>query len=169
MRLALAIAILFSVSSRAQQSGRQLYEANCAGCHGLDARGGEHAPNIATIPKLQQMSDAGLVRTVRDGIPAAGMPAFRSRLSQQQLAAVAAFLRTLQAKVNSGAASPDTSEANDSNNIEAIVTMQDGTHYSGIVRNEDNFSIQLQDRDGVFHFLDKSEATSIKRNKIAVR
>lgn len=37
------------------------------------------------------------------------------------------------------------------------VTLHDSTALSGIVRNEDNFSLQLQTLDGVFHLLNKSD------------
>lgn len=43
----------------------------------------------------------------------------------------------------------------------AVVTTQDGTRYQGLVRNEDNFSIQLQSQDGAYHFIDKADAKSV--------
>lgn len=45
--------------------------------------------------------------------------------------------------------------------VGAEVTTKDGNVYSGLVRNEDNFSMQLQARDGTFHLLSKSELTAI--------
>jgi cytochrome c oxidase cbb3-type subunit 3 len=39
----------------------------------------------------------------------------------------------------------------------AVVVTKDGTRLEGIVRNEDNFSIQLQSKDGTYHFVDKSD------------
>jgi cytochrome c oxidase cbb3-type subunit III len=45
----------------------------------------------------------------------------------------------------------------------AAVTTHDGQKYSGIVRNEDNFSLQLQTVDGVFHLFLKSDVGSIAR------
>jgi cytochrome c oxidase cbb3-type subunit III len=77
--------------------GRQVFDSNCATCHGLDGRGGERAPNIATSPGAQQLPDAGLLRIIERGIPAGGMPAFAS-LGQSRIEAVASFLRTLQGK-----------------------------------------------------------------------
>jgi cytochrome c oxidase cbb3-type subunit 3 len=38
-----------------------------------------------------------------------------------------------------------------------IVILADSTKLSGMVRSEDNFSLQLQTPDGVFHLLNKSE------------
>lgn len=39
----------------------------------------------------------------------------------------------------------------------AVATLRDGRRLSGVVRNEDNFSLQLQTADGVFHFLSRSD------------
>jgi putative heme-binding domain-containing protein len=39
----------------------------------------------------------------------------------------------------------------------ARVVLSSGTKFSGVVRNEDNFSIQLQTMDGAFHLLNKSD------------
>ena len=46
----------------------------------------------------------------------------------------------------------------------ATVTTKDGQQWSGVVRNEDNFSIQLLDRRGVFHLLRKSELVRLTRD-----
>jgi len=43
-----------------------------------------------------------------------------------------------------------------------VATMQDGRIFTGIARNEDNFSLQLQTRDGAFHFLEKSSLRDIQ-------
>lgn len=44
----------------------------------------------------------------------------------------------------------------------AVVTTKDGTRLEGIVRNEDNFSIQLQSKDGTYHFIDKADAQDVQ-------
>jgi cytochrome c oxidase cbb3-type subunit 3 len=79
--------------------GHKLFESSCAGCHGLDGRGGEKGPNIATRPETSQRSDAEILAILQHGVPGAGMPAF-SRLGDAKLQAVVRHLRTLQA-VNS--------------------------------------------------------------------
>jgi cytochrome c oxidase cbb3-type subunit 3 len=43
------------------------------------------------------------------------------------------------------------------------LTLKNGQKISGVVRNEDNFSIQLQDQKGGFHFLDKADVTHTER------
>jgi cytochrome c oxidase cbb3-type subunit III len=42
----------------------------------------------------------------------------------------------------------------------ATITLRSGDKYVGRVRNEDNFSIQLQTLDGVFHLLSRSDVES---------
>ena len=44
----------------------------------------------------------------------------------------------------------------------ATVTTLDGQKYVGRVRNEDNFSLQLQSLDGAFHFFAKSEIQGVE-------
>jgi cytochrome c oxidase cbb3-type subunit 3 len=83
-------------------SGQQLFSSTCAGCHGLDGKGGEHAPNIATNASIQLMSDAALVHIVRNGIPAAGMPGFGLSFNDEQVRAVVSYLRVLQGKGQAG-------------------------------------------------------------------
>jgi putative heme-binding domain-containing protein len=41
-------------------------------------------------------------------------------------------------------------------------TTPDGQVLTGIVRNEDNFSLQLQTKDGAFHFLEKSSLRDLE-------
>jgi putative heme-binding domain-containing protein len=38
-----------------------------------------------------------------------------------------------------------------------VLTTRDGKNFTGIARNEDNFSLQLQTLDGVFHFFKKAD------------
>src|ERR1700722_20420121 len=81
----------------AQQPGAAIFAANCAGCHGADGRGGEHAPNIATTPEVQHLMDRELAGIIRNGISGAGMPAFSS-LKPQEVRDVVAWLRILQGR-----------------------------------------------------------------------
>jgi len=75
--------------------GRILFESSCAGCHGLDGRGGEKGPNIATRPEISGRSDAEIRAIVQRGVPGAGMPAF-NRLGAAKLQVLVRYLRTLQ-------------------------------------------------------------------------
>jgi cytochrome c oxidase cbb3-type subunit III len=93
----LAVAVFSAAALHAQQPGAAIFAANCAGCHGADGRGGEHAPNIATNPEVQHLMDRELAGIIRYGISGAGMPAFPS-LKQQEVADVLAWLRVLQGR-----------------------------------------------------------------------
>jgi cytochrome c oxidase cbb3-type subunit 3 len=44
----------------------------------------------------------------------------------------------------------------------AVLTTHAGDRLEGIVRNEDNFSVQLQTKDGSFHFFEKSELRTLE-------
>ncbi|MGB7845560.1 MAG: c-type cytochrome [Candidatus Acidiferrum sp.] len=47
-------------------------------------------------------------------------------------------------------------------NRTAVVTMLDARKFTGVIRNEDNFSIQLQSLDGAFHFLTRSDVAELE-------
>ncbi len=80
----------------AVDQGAQQFQANCAGCHGADGKGGDKGPAIATLPGVVALSDMELIKIVRDGT-AAGMPSFE-RLGDAEITAVVGYLRTLQGK-----------------------------------------------------------------------
>jgi cytochrome c oxidase cbb3-type subunit III len=187
--------------------GKQTFASTCAGCHGLDGRGGERAPNIVERPNVQRLSDAQIFRIVQNGVPGTGMPAFHS-LESSQIKALVAYLRTLQGKNKTAATLPgdpnrgktiffgkaecsrchmvagqggfianDLSEYARTHEAEQIrnailiptlssklvtVTVRGGEKYVGRVRNEDNFSLQLQTLDGTFHFISKSDIEGVE-------
>jgi cytochrome c oxidase cbb3-type subunit III len=45
----------------------------------------------------------------------------------------------------------------------AFVTPREGKRLEGLIRNEDNFSLQLQTKDGTFYFFQKSDLQNIER------
>lgn len=97
LSLSVVAGLLLPMALHAQHPGAAIFAGNCAGCHGADGRGGEHAPNIATRPEVQHLMDRELAAIVRYGIPGAGMPAFSS-LKPQEVAEVVAYLRILQGR-----------------------------------------------------------------------
>lgn len=50
----------------------------------------------------------------------------------------------------------------------ATVTTADGKTYRGIIRDEDNFSLQMQTPDGVFHFFDKRDLATIAHEPVSL-
>ena len=190
-------------------SGRKIFATTCASCHGLDARGGERAPNILARPEVRNMTDADISRVIREGTPSQRMPAFGDTLDPAAVRDVASYLHTLLhggarpvrlpgdpasgkslffgkagcsechmvagaggflgADLSAYAASHGIDEIRDaitnpnSDSVRrqktATVVTRDGAQFTGIVRNEDNFSLQLQTPDGAFHLLAKSDLT----------
>jgi putative heme-binding domain-containing protein len=49
-----------------------------------------------------------------------------------------------------------------------VATTLDGHVFTGVARNEDNFSLQLQTIDGVFHLLEKSDLRSVEHRPEAL-
>jgi mono/diheme cytochrome c family protein len=72
-------------------SGRALFLHNCAHCHGADARGDE-GPDLHDV----QVSDRYIANTIARGIPHE-MPAFGRKLSRDDLDALVAYVRALDA------------------------------------------------------------------------
>jgi putative heme-binding domain-containing protein len=191
--------------------GKAVWAGNCAGCHGLDGRGGERGPNIATNPEIASLTDAQISHIVHDGSPNMAMPALGRTLNAAQIAAVVKHLRTLQggqkaealpgdpkkggdlfygkAECSSchmaaglgGFLGQDLTDAARSRSADeireaivhpakepdpraktAVVIVRSGERYSGIIRNEDNFSVQLQTTDGVFHLFDRAEIERVE-------
>jgi cytochrome c oxidase cbb3-type subunit III len=197
-------------SPPALASGRQIFATTCAACHGLDGRGGEHAPNIATRPDVRRLTDQQIFRIVHDGAASGAMPAFGSTFSAAQIHAVVQYLRALQGAQSAAKLPGDplagkalffgkagcsgchmvagqggfiayeltdyavsksveeiraaiTAPAADSRMRDrlATVTTASGEKLQGLVRNEDNFSLQLQALDGSYRLLDKSDIRSV--------
>jgi len=199
-------------AERSIADGRQVFESRCTGCHGIDGRGGERAPDITTSAKTQRRSDSALAQIINNGIPSAGMPAF-STLDASTSRALVKYLRFLQGKTGSAAlpGNPQNGKAiffglarcsechlaagaggfiasdlssygrsrpveeireaiikpnQPSNGSRGTVTIETraGQTLTGVLRNEDNFSLQLQSLDGAFHLLMKSDVASVKRD-----
>jgi cytochrome c oxidase cbb3-type subunit 3 len=203
----LRLLVFSAICLQAQTPGQAIFSATCASCHGLDGHGGEHAPDIATAPRIQAISEQLLEKIVRDGIPAAGMPGFGLKLGDKQIAEVLRYLRVLQGKGQTVALPGDPARGREiffgsarcggchmvtgqggfigadlsaygANHDEAeirtaivkpgnqgtvSVTTREGRKYFGLVRNKDNFSLQIQTADGKFHFFDKQDLIHVER------
>ena len=71
-------------------TGRKLFLDSCAHCHGADARGDE-GPDLHAL----DVSDRRIATVVRTGIKGE-MPSFAKKHSSQDIAALIAYLRTLE-------------------------------------------------------------------------
>ena len=79
-----------STPSEEAKRGENLFERNCAHCHGTDARGDE-GPDLHSLKK----SDARISKIINQGIKGE-MPAFGSKLNDADIKTLIAFLRTLK-------------------------------------------------------------------------
>ncbi len=84
-----------NMSQQERARARRSFATRCAPCHGLDGRGGEHAPAIVNNPNASARSDAAVARIIRSGIPDKGMPSFHF-LTNQQIGEIISYVRFLR-------------------------------------------------------------------------
>ena len=65
---------------------RELWDANCASCHGADGSGGM-ASSLLDDEWVNGGSDEELAASIRDGMPNAGMPGWSEALDDSQIRA----------------------------------------------------------------------------------
>jgi PQQ-dependent dehydrogenase (methanol/ethanol family) len=94
-----------SSSRTSQTAGSETYPKQCAGCHGVDARGGEYGPALAGSGRLRGRSLSWLRRVIRNGVPEGGMPAFN--LPASELDALAAMVHSLNSPAAENTVSGD--------------------------------------------------------------
>lgn len=89
-----------SKKSKRPADGRAVYSNNCARCHGGDGTGqttmGQmtEAPNLTDAAWQRGKSTSRMVASVSNG--RGQMPAFKKKLSRQEMAAAVAYIRTLK-------------------------------------------------------------------------
>ncbi|MET0647442.1 MAG: cytochrome c [Pyrinomonadaceae bacterium] len=82
------------------ERGRAVYEAKCVRCHGADGAGRTRMADIVEPPDMtdpawqRQRSNARMTGAVANGL--GQMPAFKKKLTRQEIAAAIAYVRTLK-------------------------------------------------------------------------
>ncbi|HEX8148712.1 MAG TPA: cytochrome c [Pyrinomonadaceae bacterium] len=82
------------------ERGRAVYEARCTRCHGADGAGRTRMAEIVEPPDMsdpawqRSRSTSRMVASVSNGL--GQMPAFKKKLSRQEIAAAVAYVRTLR-------------------------------------------------------------------------
>ncbi len=89
-----AYALNLSASFEEVARGDELFDAECAGCHGADGRGQGAIPDLTKLTFLAERSAVDLYRTVTDGVDR-GMPSFGESLSEGDCWALATYVRSL--------------------------------------------------------------------------
>ena len=84
-------------------TGKDLYAKNCMICHKENGTGGKVTiegksidPNDLTTDKMKNRSDEKLFSGISEGATDDGMPAFKGKLTEDQIKAVVKHLRSLQ-------------------------------------------------------------------------
>ena len=82
-------------------TGRQVFTQNCRTCHGEEGTGGGIGPVLQGNQFVQQASDADLQQLIEQGRAGTPMPPFAGRLTNEQITAVIALLRSWQGGTSS--------------------------------------------------------------------
>jgi glucose/arabinose dehydrogenase len=89
----LTLAVLApGLPASAQTDGAELYSRNCASCHGVSLQGTGLGPALSRDTYRYGGSQGDLLRIITNGMASQGMPAFGPTLSEEEVAAIAAFL-----------------------------------------------------------------------------
>lgn len=87
------------VSPESLQRGNQVFQQNCAPCHGAAGDGkGTAATTLLPEPanfRLKQPDSDYILQVLSDGIPGTGMPAWKEQISEADRRALAGFVRSL--------------------------------------------------------------------------
>ena len=195
-------------ASEPQERVAEIFAAQCAGCHGSDARGTDQGPALSGDPALRGRSIGSLRNLIHNGIPAAGMPAFD--LPGDELDALAALVRSLNSPAadrtvpgdrtagerfffakghcvschmvsgRGRATGPDLSNVANKMTVEQLrealvvpsahitpgyelvtIELRDGQTIRGFARSRSNFEIVVQDLNGEFHPIDRSDVSVV--------
>jgi putative heme-binding domain-containing protein len=77
---------------KAIAAGAKLWATSCAGCHGPDGSGGR-GPNLVKRALWHPLTDEGIHRTIREGLPGTDMPA--TKLSDEETWSLVAFVKVM--------------------------------------------------------------------------
>lgn len=77
------------------EQGKAIFTSTCAACHRADG-GGNVGPNLTDEFWLHGGAPDQIWKTVSDGVPAKGMPAWKPQLGPDRVQAVTAYVLTLR-------------------------------------------------------------------------
>lgn len=102
---ATAVTPQFSETIIEPEGGKELFAMNCMICHKETGKGGPvsiagkqlNADDL-TSQKMKDKTDEQLMGYVRDGVVDKGMPAFKDKLSEDEMTLIVTRIRELQGK-----------------------------------------------------------------------
>lgn len=87
--------LLAAVNTPQVTTGEKVFQANCAACH--ESKGqGKIGPNLTDNAWLHGGSPTEIWKTIRDGVPAKGMPPWGPTLGRAGVTQVAAFVLSIR-------------------------------------------------------------------------
>ena len=96
--VAIALAVILTLSPLAQAQGADLYKAKCVACHGADGTGSAMGKKMGahdfTSADVQKMSDAELTDVISNGKNK--MPKYADKLKPEEIKGLMAYIRTLK-------------------------------------------------------------------------
>lgn len=98
LTIAIALASAPAIAQDVAAEAAAWKKGNCKMCHGADGSGSTPAGKAMgardlRVPEVQKQTDAEIAKIVSDGRKK--MPAFKNQLSEKEIAAVVAYVRTL--------------------------------------------------------------------------
>lgn len=94
----LSILLLLPIGAGADEpDGKQLYEQNCASCHGIRFQGTGLGPALSPETYIYGGQEWDVYRIAKNGLASKGMPSFAGTLSEDQLNAIARYVPTRKA------------------------------------------------------------------------
>ena len=90
--LSIGLALVAALRGAEPRTPAQISAALCVGCHGPNLAGGA-APNLLDTIWNHGSDNAAILRGIRDGYPATGMPAFGALLSEAEQGAMVNYIR----------------------------------------------------------------------------
>ncbi len=96
VRLPVIEATPLDSSPQAITKGQQLFNMLCTQCHGLEGYGSPIAPALNNQTFLNQTPDAAIQQIIAGGVTGTNMPAWGGYLTDADIAAITAYLRSLE-------------------------------------------------------------------------
>ncbi len=214
---------------KAAKLGEFQFRSNCAFCHGLGARGGGRGPDLTRAQKRHGNADAGLFRTINEGVPGTAMPPNGATqqgvgMTETEIWQVIAYIRSVQVKTpaqpigdpargkalffgdaacytchmvegKGGRLGPDLTSTGSARAIDYLVDSvrnpsrrlaqgiseamkefsqeyetvkvetADGQKFTGVVLNEDHFTLQMMDLREQLHLFEKGKLRSYEKSR----
>jgi putative heme-binding domain-containing protein len=146
--------------------GDQVFQGQCAGCHGPKGEGGKGA--VLAQPRLRHApEDSSLFLVIRDGVKGTEMPggyALTTRETWQVAAYVRSLGRLAAENVPGDSALLDPEKALPEGFMQVRLVTKDGKRINGVRLAEDTFTIQVRDMSGSPHSFVKQELKELQRD-----